>query len=111
MSGIWDAFEAIRKEREASGEPPTEREVEVREGRAWGQQPSQPSQPATGQDIAALYDRLSGVPGWTARIDSGEVFLTPPPGYVEVHGEDGSRCLVKISSIRPMGISIRETAE
>lgn len=108
MSGIWDAFEAIRKEREASGEPPTELELELREGRAWWQQPSQP---VTGQDIAALYDRLSGVPGWVARVDGADILLTPPPGYVETHGEDGSRRLVKISSIRPMGISIRETAE
>lgn len=66
--------------------------------------------PATAEDIAALYDRCSGVPGWVARIEEGNVFLTPPPGYVVAHGEDGSRRLVKISSIRPMVISIRETA-
>lgn len=62
----------------------------------------------TGEDIATLYERVSGVPGWTARIEGTEVVITPPLGYVETRSENGSRRLVKAESIHRMGISTRK---
>jgi hypothetical protein len=52
--------------------------------------------------IAELYDRASGVPGWTARIaeDGIRVEMTPPPGYTIVSAACGAKRLVKLLPLK-----------
>lgn len=115
MSGhsVWEAMKAIAAEREAKGDPPTALEIEIREGRAWWQQPLgegewRPLGSETEAEVAEMYERASGVVGWKAARTGKTFELTPPIGYVIVTDESGTQRLVKI---RQVGISIREVAE
>jgi len=65
----------------------------------------------TPAQIAAMYDRTSGVSGWTAELSEHDIVLTPPPGYVVVYGEDGSRRLDRAPDPDEYGVLVRKTAE
>lgn len=66
----------------------------------------------TEADMAAHYDSISGVPGWTAKLMEGSRFeLTPPPGYIIARGEDGSERLVKAPPAGMYGVRIGKTDE